>query len=246
MNFLYLAPNKMSVLYGTVTGPVINSTYDLSWLVDGLVGRPLRAGNTTAAWQVTHAAATVNFIAALNWNADAGKTIAISGGVTQNLTMPNYAGRVPINPYKYFSPNATGVTSITATLTSNSVDIVAGQLVAGQALTLERPIQRKGKRSWLRFNQIPNPDLGHVAVTRRDRAARKFSGTTWLTRNGYAALQEWYDSTNDGELISVVVPDQAVNDAWAVKFDGEFVIERENLDAILVTINLVEIARVRW
>lgn len=245
MNLLYVRPDEMFSLYGTVTGTVINSTYSLDWLVDGLPTKPLRAGTDDPSWGITGPAKDVNFLASINSNIDAGKTIAVTGGVTQNLTQPNYLGRIPTNPFKYFTL-VPGVTSLNVAVSNNSVDVVIGQFVAGKARELERPIQPRGRRTHRRFNAQSDMSMGNLPVTRRDKGGRKFSGTTTVTAAGLILLKEWFYSTNDGELMTIIVPSPELNDAWAVKFDGELVEERLTVDAYSVTLNFIEFPRKRW
>jgi hypothetical protein len=246
MNLLYVRPDEMFTLYQSVTGSVINGTYSLDWLVDGLPGRPLRAGTNNPSWGITGPAKDVNFLCLISTNLDAGKVVNITGDVTDTLTQPNYLGRIPVNPFKHFTP-AVSVDNLTVALASaNTIDVIVGQFVAGKARELERPIQPMGRRSHLRYNAAADQTMGNIAVTRKEKGGRKFSGVTTVTPAGLLAIQEWFYSTNDGEQMSIIVPAPELNDAWAVKFDGEPVEERMNINNYRVTINLTEIPRKRW
>ena len=252
LRFLYLAPADMFTLHGNVSGSVLNPTYDVNWLVDGLPSRPVHSGSSGPTWTVTNTAKPVNLVAACNWNLDAGGVITIGGGVSTTLTMPNYAGRVPYNPVSILVDgngalqDVPGVGSISTITGGNSVQVIAGELVAGKARELERPIFPGGERGYDPFNVMPDrQQIGNVAITRKDTTGRRFSGETVLTSAGLAAVQAWYDSTNDNELFSIIVPDPLLNDAWAVKF-AQFSYRKQGPDEFRVILSLVEIPRRRW
>lgn len=245
-NLLYLAPADMYTLYGTVAGDLLNSTYQRAWLVDGLPGRPLHGGTVSPSWTVTNTAKPVNFITVLNSNIDATKTINITGDVTTSLTMPAYAGRLPMNPFTYYTPDTAGVDSLTVSVSGNTVAVVMGDFVAGKARELERPIGKRGRREFMTFNVQPDlAQMGNIGVTRKDMGARTLTGSTVLTAAGMTAVQAWFDSTNDGELMSIIVPDPTVNDAWAVKFQS-FGFEKGGPDEYFVELKFVEFPRFRW
>lgn len=252
VRFLYLAPSDIMTLHGQVTGDVINSTYQRDWLTDGLCGRPVNSGSLSPNWDITNPAKNVNFIAAINWNLDPGLTltsILTVGGPVLTVGTPITApsGRIPVNNFAYFPTlEVVGCDSISLSITApNSVPVIAGEYVAGKARELERPIARRGLRAYQQFNTRSDPQMGNVLVWRKDKLARKLTGRTVLTEAGMDALQAWYDSTNDGELMSVIVPDPLKQDVWAVKFI-DFTFEKDLPHVYWVTLNFIEIPRVKW
>lgn len=241
MNFLYLSPHLMVGLNGTGGGPVANATYNIQWITDGLPGRPVAAGATSATWTAAGTAHPITLVTLISSNVDIGATVVMTTGTTPAVLS---GGRVPLNPFKYNAAGGSGGT-ISVAVSGNSVPVIAGMIAGGQALELERPIQPGGQRRWQRFNRQPDPQMGNIAIYRTDKYARTFNGTTTMSATGLAALQTWYDSTNDGELPSVIVPDPTLNDAWCVKF-GEFGWEKQGPDLFTVSLAFVEYPRVRW
>lgn len=252
LKFLYVSPGEMQSLYATVSGPVINATYQLAWLVNGLPNLPLRAGTPTPAWDLSAASAVaVNFAAAINTNLPEGATVTFSGDIATVVTQPAYAGRIPLNGWALVAGDedltTMDATDVTATVAGTSDDVIIGELVVGRARELPRPIEPGGERSYTRMNPVADAQQhGQYQVFRRDKAARTFNGTSTTTLAGMDALQAWYDATNDGERMSVVVPDPLKNDAWAVYFDGEFGYRKIGPDLFEISLRLIEIPRRRW
>lgn len=243
MSFLYVSPAEIWSLYANVSGPA-ESSYENDWLCDGLPGRPLRATNGSPSWTVPIATKAVNFLSFGHSNVEAARAISVTGDVTQSMTQPAYKGRIPINPFKYFT-DVPAVTTVTVGITSNPETVIVGQFVVGYARVLEFGLNRRGRRSPQRFNKLPDPQVGNVAVHRTDKGARRLSGTADLSAAGFALAERWFDETNDGELLSVIVPDSTVQDAWFVKFDS-FEYEKESPSNYIVTVAWQEIPRKRW
>lgn len=244
-NFLYISPRMMFSLNANVTGSVVNATYDPKWLCDNLPGRPVHSGTTSPSWTISNTPNNVNCVAAVNWNLDGSNTINVTGGVTGTITQPEPWGPVPLNGF-YYTTTPVQIGSLTIGCSGNSVQVVAGEVMAGFALQLERPIDRRGRRIYVPMNNSVSPQMGNVAITPLDKSTRRFSGQTVLTDVGLLAVEEWYRSTNDGQYLSLIIPDPLVNDAWAVRFDGEFQYEKFGPNIYMVTLNFIESPRIRW
>ena len=252
MKFLYVPPWAMMSLNGTGSGSV-EATYDANWLTDGLPLKPVRGTSANPAWTVAGTSRPCNFAAVINSNASVGTTASVSG-VNLSVVQGASAGRVPFNPWAVLKDATTGallppvnLALSTFTFSGNSVNpLIVGQLVVGQAFELERPIQPGGRRAYGRFNQQPDPSVdGQIRVYRRDKLGRTFSGSTTATTAGMDALIDWYESTEDNQLMSVIVPDPLLPDAWAVKF-SDFGYERQGPDLYSVTLSFQELPRKRW
>jgi len=241
MAFLYLAPGDMVGLEQTGGGPAA-TTYNINWITDGVPGRPVNAGSGTALWTATGAIAKpITLVALINSNVDIGAIVGTTIGPTPPVLS---AGRVPYNPFTYNPAGASG-TVVTVSVTANTTNIVAGMIAGGTARTLERPIMPGARRDWSTFNRQPDPQMGNIAVYRTDKYARSFSGSTTMTQDGLDALMAWYDSTNDGELPSLIVPDPDRNDCWCVKF-GAFGWQKQSPTLFEVTLTFVEYPRRKW
>ena len=245
LKFLYLSPAAMQSLNAIVAGPSLPE-YLPAWLCDGLPGRPLRAGTSNPGWLVSSLANfPVNFVGAANWNIPEASIINVGDDVTAIITQPGYRGRIPMNGYNYFPdtevPNAKDIT----VGGSYAIDVVAGQFFAGKALALPYTIAPRGRRGYLKFNMQPNPQMGNVPVMRKDKAARTLSGSILVKPSYLEAIEKWYAETNDGELVSCIVPDMEKNDFWVVKF-LDYSWERLNPEMSLVQLNFQEVPRVRW
>ena len=243
---LYVPPWAMMSLRGTGGGTVATG-YNTNWLVDGLPNIPVRGASANPSWSASGTSRACNFAAIINSNASAGTTATISElGIV--VTQPASPGRVPFNPWNATALLATStIGTATFAFSGNSVNpLIVGQLVCGQAFELERPIQPGGRRVYQPINTRPDPtQLGQQRVYRRDKQARMFSGTTVLTSTGMDAVVDWYESTEDGDLISIIVPDPLLNDAWAVVFD-DFSYEKQGPEIYNVTLNFREVPRKRW
>lgn len=243
MAFIYLAPGDMIGLQGTGLGASA-PTYNINWICDGLPGRPVRAPGYNVTWSATGPAAKpLKLITLVNTNLDVGLSVA----APPMGTMPPVlgAGRVPLNPFLYNATFSGTYTIFSVIVPTNSQHVIAGQLMGGNAKTLERPLQPGATRTWQTFNRQPDPQMGNVAIYRVDKYARVLTGSTTMTQAGLDALQAWYDSTNDNELPSIIVPDPSINDAWCVKF-GPFAWRKQSPSLYTVDLTFVEIPRARW
>jgi hypothetical protein len=251
IRMLYVSPANMMSLYGTGGGPV-QATYLANWLCDGLPLHPVRSTSANPALSVANPARLCNFAACLNVNASPGTTVTVSG-VGLTLTAPPHAGRVPFNPWAVLRDAGTGallppvsVASATFTYAGNTNNpLIVGEQVVGLALELERPVQPDSERGYERLYEMPHRLVdGQVRPRLPDKLARNFSGTTTVSTAGADAIVDWYESTEDGALMSVIVPDLDLPDAWAVKMDPPTLRRRGGNYA--VSLSFREIARRRW
>lgn len=216
MAFYYLRPDES--LWGGSASGAVAADFDAAWLVDGRPGRPAKGASGTVSWgiQAPSAIAGFSIIAVCNHNVDAGRDIEITGDVTATLTVPAWGkDGIPLNPFALVTPAS--LSSFSVDVAGNSAPVVVGEVVGGPARTLERQLRLESNFEALeplawdgRFGSVPPYDEG--------TASRMLKGTTFVTGQGYADIQAWYESTRRGTRPTLIVPDSATNDAWLVTF----------------------------
>lgn len=240
--FWYVRPDEMFTLYQTVTGAA-DPEFDVAWLCDGRMGRPVKGNSGTETWGITGPAMMCDFVAAFNHNVDDGNTIEVTGDLTASLVSVIRKNGISRNPFKRFDVLAS-VDSLSVTVTGNSQDVIIGEFIAARCRELGRPISRGGQRTkeagsvlpdtW---SSIPGYSIG------QDR--NKYALQTILTQAQMDALDEWHDTTDNGTKPSVIVRTPSINQASMVRF-VDFSDTKNGPDEFHVTLNLIEFAGTKW
>lgn len=239
-----MAPDDMMTLYGTVSGGAATG-YDDDWLVDGRIGRPAKTTTSTPPWVITGSGAkTVNAVVVANHNIDADKTIAITGGVSVNLTGPAARGNgIPVNPWALVqSPASTN--TITVTINSNSVAIVIGEVLAGTMSDVDKGLLMGATTEYLAGGDRPYSHLSSLPGYDDGVAQRAISGTVIGPQATADALVSWWEATRADTRPSVLIPYEGLNDAWV----GHLTNFRDQTVSGLwrLTFTFVESPRSRW
>jgi hypothetical protein len=244
-DFYWVQPNEM-FRGGTVTGGAATSYTDEA-LVDGKPGVPTRATNGSPSWTIGQSpAVSVSLVAVCNHTIDAARNITFGGDITKVLVGPPLPSNgIRLNPWGTLS--AVSATSVTLAITSNTTDVIIGEVIIGTRRTLERnlavrPSFGAGNHGTVQheseFDSLMGYDKGFVA--------RPLSGTVVLSDTGLAAVLDWYDSTRGNTLPSLIVPNSNVQDAWLVKFASPPQYQPGNKNVNDVTLSFIEFPRSRW
>jgi hypothetical protein len=243
--FLYMRPDETMTLFGSVSGGAATGYTDDA-LVDGKPGVPAKTGTSTPPWVITGLASSeVSLIAAHNHTLDASKTIAITGGVTANLTAPAIpANGIRLNPWVEVSPVTTN--TLTVTISSNSVAILIGEILAGKVRRSTFNLQQRGAGFGIATPaELPAGLNSGLAGYEEGVEARSLVGIWRANDTDYALLLDWFRSTRGGTRPSVIIPDSAVNDAWVVRF-ARFEAQPISYRHWHIAVTFVEYPRTRW
>jgi hypothetical protein len=246
MNPLIVPAHKVWSYFGTGSGPV-DATYLIDWLVDAVSSRPIRGTSGSGTYGVTFAGGskTVNIVGLINSNVSVNATVsgAISGTLTANAVPPD---GVIVNPYLYNAGGGSG-SSVSVAISGNPSTIVIGELMAGQAFELERPIFPGGQREFFAANAVRDDDWDLMPSMDLNAKSRRFVGETVLTSAGIVPVQEWWESQRGFSLPSFFVPQTVpnINDIWCGRLEA-FSYQKEGPDIYRVQIAFKEYARTRW
>lgn len=241
----FVSPDR-SILYSPVSGDV-QPTYQEAWLTDGRPGYPVRSEDgsplTLGPLTVTPAAAvSCDVFAVTHHTIEQGATISLGGSITDAI--PTAAWRkdgIPAN--WYLRRAAASIASLTLTVTGNAAAVYVGELYAGLSyqfatdFLINREYDPGEPFAWEgEFSSLLPHDSG-VAQPRRYR------GSMILEDADYAELVAWGESQRNGSRPSLIVLNDAVNDALLgyMKF-------RETFDTVYhyISLEIVEIPLLRW
>lgn len=194
---LYVRPDRNFALFGTVTtGETVDPDHELSWLVDGRHGFPLRINNSTAAIQIANTLdVNVTLVAICHHLLDAGLVVTVTGDLAGTVTIPTYPPNgVPLNGWAIVTPTPP-VGDFTITITGNSQDIVIGEVVAGQADALTPSLlidlTSFGVRRYLNGGQ---PELSGIPPYSERARSRTLRGSQYYNTTQLQAILDWFDS----------------------------------------------------
>lgn len=242
-DFYYVRSDEQFTLYGAVSGGADTNYLD-DWLVDGRPGRPARAASGSQTWTITNTAKNVSIVAICNHNVDAARTITIGGDISASTAGPALqAHAIPLNPW--VSVALTSVSSMTVGVSSNSVPLVIGEVIAGTRRTLER--QLLTRPSFTPSYRVLEHASEFDSLMPYDKGltSRTLQGRVIVTDSGLADIVAWFDSTRGGARPTLIVPDSTVQDAWVVKFTG-FSFEPDKANVNHVELAFEEFPRSRW
>lgn len=200
--FTYNRPDER---LDAATGPA-DATYEASWLVDGRTSYPVRFTDDDGAWVITGTAQEVGIMAICHHLLDAALVVAISGDITDTITIPAYgANGIPFNAYEIITPVA-GVDSITLTVTNNTGPaIIIGEFIAGKARTLPGTLNPHTSFRRNNFRASRPLDRAWIAPYDKGMVAEEWRGTLLLTSAQRLELLAWEESQRSGTLPSLVV-----------------------------------------
>jgi len=261
---LYIRPDYNWALFGSVTDGSPSGgdpDHELSWLVDGRPGFPLRMTSGSAVLTITNPLGDVNLVAICHHLLTAGLSVGVSGDVVGTIQIPAYpVNGVPFNAWDtvaFGSPgpgSPLGVDRLVITITGNTGDIVIGEVIAGEALALEPSLRIDtaafGIRSFV--NGVQNPLSGIPPYS--DRAeARAIRGSQYYPQAMLDAILDWYRAQDayPYPVPSLLILDSDdATDARLVTFSSEprwtRVGPADSDVEFLVEVEFLEYPRTRW
>ncbi len=219
---LFVPPNKNWGLFATVTGATASDDHELSWLVDGRPGFPLRIDGGSASIVITGTSPVLpDVIAVCHHLLDAGLVIGVSGDVSGSLTVPEYPpNNVPYNVWDIVTPSSP-VGDLTLTITGNTTDILIGEIVIGEAVALDPSLRISdatfGNRRYLNSTQ---PELSGIPPYTERARSRTLKGSGYYGSDMVQVILDWFDSqdTYAYPVPSLLIPDSDdPNDARLVQ-----------------------------
>lgn len=266
---LYIRPDKNWALFGTVSdgSPTDGDPdHELSWLVDGRPGFPLRLNSSTNAISIQNpdGGIDINLVAICHHLLDAGLTVTISGGAFGTIQIPAYpVNGVPFNAWDTVSAGSPApppgspdsIVTLTITITGNTGDIVIGELIAGEALALEPSLRIDTANFGLRtFVNGPSQNALSGIPPYSERAeARAIRGSQYYSQAMLDAILDWYRAQDafPYPVPSLLILDSDdATDARLVTFASEPRWTRAGPEGseieFLVEVDFNEYPRTRW
>lgn len=237
--FLFVRPDRV---FGTSVSGTVDSTYQAAWLVDGRPSYPVRRTGANAEFVITGTATDVNFLALGYHSLDAALSVAISGDITNSLTIPAYGSNsIPVNAYKSITL-VSGVDSLTLTVTGNTgAAVIIGEFAAGTASTLPGTLSRHTGFRRQTFSAQRPIDRAWIPAYDKGLEGDEWTGTLLLTSAQRDTLLAWEQSQKSRTRPSIVVINSAA--MWGF-------IEVGNQIPVgslwKIDVRFVEIPRTRW
>lgn len=218
-NMLYVRPDEWWTRGTTVTG-TIDSDYQLSWLVDGRVGYPVRSTDDGLSLNIAGSSGSVGIVVVGNHNLVVPVTISgdVSATVTPASTRP--PNGIQLNPYALIDPVETGVTSVDVDVTSNDETVIIGEVVLAQVRELIPVKIDDNQFSQFDFSREQAGEFKSVPPYDFGLEGRRLTGSQYYTTAQRDDIIAWFQSQRSGTWPSIIIPDPDVNDAWFVKFVG--------------------------
>lgn len=208
--FLYVPPYLRWDLFGVVSASNVDTDSDAQNLVDGKEKWPLRLTTNNGTITITNTAGTVSLVAVTHHLLSAGATVTFGGDISGSLTMPSYPRNgVPLNKAALITA-VPGVTSVDLTIAGNGSDLLIGETVIGEYLTLDPPIRIAGSqfREPHYGNDRSNPLSGIPPYSDRARS-RPLVGSQYYSTVMRDLILEWWDSQDAYAypVPSLIIPD---------------------------------------
>lgn len=259
---LYIRPDKIWSLFGSVAAANGDPDHELDWLTDGRHGFPLRLNSGTETITITNAQGEVNVVAICHHLLDGGLAVVLGGDVSGAIEIPAYPENgVPFNGWTEVTAGSpTEVDTLTLAITGNSDDIVIGEVVAGAADELDPSLKIDDTQfSIQRFLNTPsgNPLSGIPPYSERAEA-RNVTGSGLYDQDGLDAILAWHraqdafpypvpsllildsDDPTDARLVTI----QDVT--WRVEVPRDDSVSPPRTALYLVQIAFLEYTRGRW
>lgn len=236
----YLKPSDNWAAFGSASGGSVDADYDVNWICDGAVGRPVRATSGALTVTITNASFTTNPSASSSVSPSGGAleyarqrktvvaivntnvvgTVAVSGSVSG--TIP---AQVPppnsIFQNTYILATEGSLSTLTLAFASNPTSVVVGEVMAGLAIELyPGPPPRNQGVEFIPFDMddqggdflsVPKYDLG--------LEARKLTWTQYYRKDVVDELIAMYRGQRNGSRPSLLIPNSDKQDAWVGFFD---------------------------
>lgn len=244
MAFRYMRPDEFMTLNGSIVTSV-ESTYQAAWLCDGRPGYPFKSVSSTVSAVVVGTSRPVSAYVVGNHNVY-NNSITITGGAPASLAAPTTrANSIQRNPWTEIS-TAT-ISSFNLAITNNAAGkIIIGELFAGPLRRTTFGLQQRSVDFDFDAGVI-DLDAEFDAQTGYDKGteSRILTGIFRANAQDQLDLEAWWESTRGSTLPSVIIPDETVNDAWIVKFDGfrKRMISYQHAE---IAVRFREYSRSRW
>ncbi len=243
--FYYVRPDENWAFEGAVSGGAATDYTD-EWLCDGKSGRPVRATSGTQAWTITNPSGEVGVVAMCNHSVSV--NAVLTGGVSATLLPPALPPNgIRLNPWISMTP--ANITTLTVTITSNPLDVIIGELIAGKLRTLTPGASIRTQQTLEDDFLSSNVDEGEfMSVTPYDRGLvrRKFQFTQYYTDTVLADIRAWREAQRAGTRPSLIIPNSSLNDAWLVRFNGLSYRKASGIGVYEVQMEFIEYPRQRY
>lgn len=223
---------------GGVSGTTPDDTYQSAWIVDGSPGTPYQKTGNVALAVTPPASASMDVFALINHTVNVSTVLsgAVSGSIPAGVLDEE---GIRYNPFLRLTP-ANVSTAINLAISSNSGPVIVGEFFGGLSVAFEAyqldfdpgdPFEWEGE-----FSSIApyDPGLSHP---------RRLSGEVVVDDTVFAQIQSCYRSTLRGSRPALIIPDDAVQDAWMGVFRYR---ERYSETLHFVTLEVMELPRTRW
>lgn len=245
-NYLLLPPSA-NVLAGrtvtSVTGTP-DSDHPLSWLTDQRPAFPIRY--PAGAWKVSISVDTksVKLIALANHSIDA--TVTIGGTPSGTIAIPTLpTNGVALNPYKLYATAVPAVTTLTLEGT-NVAAMILGEAFAGVPIEITPFYMTDMHDEFFDGGLELQGDYMNVPAFDEAREWRVFGGTQTFFTSEKAALIAAWESQRGGSRPSLLIVDQAVNDARVVQMLRPTFKPKDHPAQWEASLTFVEYPRYRW
>lgn len=240
---LIMGAHKM-LRAASVTGTVDGDSYDPDDLCNHDPHNPVKTPSGSASFTVTAVASLtgINGIALVNTNLDV-SIVATFSGLDTVTALPVPENDIRLNPFKQLASPAGSVSGYTLSLSGNSADVTIGEAVAG-IFEEVFPLPARPSSPYEGFGIMHPGEFGGMAYSKGGEA-RGFGGTGLVTDAEKVILESCYRASRENSLLTIIVPFDWADDAWAVIWD-QFEAKPHSDDQWEVTVVWREIARLRW
>ncbi len=246
--FRYLRPDKMATNGATVTdnGGTVDAAYQATWACDLRPGFPVMGTAGALALIAAWSSQDVDLVVASHLRVDEAVAITLSSGLTASLTGPGaQADGIPLNRYAVLAPAQTS-TGCHLDITGNSVVPVLGEFFAGKSDTLSRRMKIGRQIGFQSFAIPAASEFSAVNPYDKGLAGELWQGQQYYDDDEVEQIRQWYKSTRDGTLPTVVIPDDAKPECHVVLFSAPPQIQEDQGMLNLVSLTFQEIPRQRW
>lgn len=234
-----LVSPHQSIMFAPVTGTV-DADFSANWLTDNRPTFPIQRTGDLALTVTPAAALDVDVIAVCHHAIRRAALITLGGSLSSTIpTAEQPPDGISLNWFRKLSVPVS-VSSIVLGVTDNDDEVIIGGLYAGRSFELStdlgagRVLDPGAPFAW--ETTMPPYDDGFSAP-------RRLRGDLCPDAAEYAALVACTLAMRRGSRPALVIPDDAVNDAWLAQFQWT---EAMTGGTRIVTIEIVEIPRVRW
>jgi hypothetical protein len=218
MGFRYMRPDELMTLNGSIVATA-ETSYQAAWIGDGRPGFPFKGVSSSLSAVVVGSTKNVSGFVLGHHNVYAPNSITISG-IASMVAPPIQANSINLNPW--VSCATTSINSFTLAITNNSAGkLIIGELFAGTLRSTTTGLIQKSvtfdyEAGFIDLDAEFDGQSGYDKGFER----RFLTGVLRCNSTDQAAIEAWWKSTRGTSLPSVIIPDDAVQDAWVVKFEG--------------------------